>query len=371
MSDQSAIHEASGGQATGREPNTRSTAATTVSTLLTYALIIVCALVPTPYLIEMPGPVFNTLGQNEGEDVLTISGARTYPTTGQLDMLTVGVAGGPGRKIYPSQALWSVVKGRDTVIPSETYYPLTTTRDEVAQVNAQQMSSSQDTAVAAALNEMGTKYSTRLGISQVVKGAPAEGILQAGDFIDAVNGESITGSAEDITRLQDLVATGNEVTMEITRDDSERTVSVRPAPSEGGAKLGIVLAPAYDFPIDVKFNLDDVGGPSAGLVFALTIIDKLEPGDMTGGVKIAGTGAITADGQVQPIGGARQKVIAASQAGNQYFLSPTDNCAEALAAARGRGIDVVRIDNLDTAVQAVDEIAHKSTDNLPTCSTQG
>lgn len=344
---------------------------TAVSTILTYTLIVVCALIPVPYIIEMPGPVFNTLGSRDGQEILSITGTKTYPTSGQLDMLTVGVAGGPGRKLYPAQTLWSVVRKRDTVIPSEAYYPLATTRTQVSAENQAQMASSQDTAVAAALNYLGKPYKTQLGIGQVVSGSPAQGKLEAGDVVTSLNGSPISGSADDIARMQKVVAAGKPVTLDFTRGGSSQSATVTPRDAGDGAKLGVVLSPTYDFPIDVTFRVADVGGPSAGLIFALTVIDKLEPGDMTGGVKIAGTGAISDTGVVSPIGGARQKVAAAAAAGNEYFLSPADNCAEVLEADKGLGMKVVRVDTLESAVQSIDAIANKSTDNLPSCATAG
>ncbi len=341
---------------------------TTISTLVTYALVIIGAIIPVPYMVEMPGPVFNTLGKHEGTEVVTISGAKTYPTSGTLDMLTVAVAGGPGRKVYPSQALWSVVKKKDTVVPSEAYYPLTTTRDQVTQENNAQMATSQDFAVAAALNHLGKKYETRLGIGSVAAGAAVEGVVEPGDIITKLNGEKINGSAEDIARVQDTVAKGDPVELDIERDGKKLHEKITPKGTADGPKLGVVLAPTYDFPIDVKFNLEDVGGPSAGLVFALTIIDKLEPGDMTGGKRIAGTGQIAEDGAVSPIGGARQKVVAANEAGVEYFLSPAGNCAEAAQAAKGLDMKVVRVDTLDTAVNAIDAMTNDDIGTVTLCS---
>ncbi|MDK8713154.1 S16 family serine protease [Brevibacterium sp. UMB1308A] len=341
---------------------------TTISTLVTYALVIIGAIIPVPYMVEMPGPVFNTLGKHEGAEVVTISGAKTYPTSGTLDMLTVAVAGGPGRKVYPSQAFWSVVKKQDTVVPSEAYYPLTTTRDQVTQENNAQMATSQDFAVAAALNHLGKKYETRLGIGSVAAGAAVEGVVEPGDIITKLNGEKINGSAEDIARVQDTVAKGDPVELDIERDGKKLHEKITPKGTADGPKLGVVLAPTYDFPIDVKFNLEDVGGPSAGLVFALTIIDKLEPGDMTGGKRIAGTGQIAEDGTVSPIGGARQKVVAANEAGVEYFLSPAGNCAEAAQAAKGLDMKVVRVDTLDTAVNAIDAMTNDDIGTVTLCS---
>ena len=341
-----------------------------VSAIITYALVVVCALIPVPYLIELPGPVFNTLGDYEGKPVMEISGAQTYDTTGQLDMLTVGVAGGPGRALVSSQVLWSVIRGSETVIPTEAYYPVTTTRDTVTEENAAQMASSQDTATAAALNQLHMDYSVNLLVGTVTPGTPADGHLEPGDVIRSVNGEKLTGDTEGITRLQESAAKGEELTLAITRKGKDAEVSLTPVDDGTGPKIGIGLAQAYDFPIDVTFNVADVGGPSAGLVFSLTMIDKLTPGDLVGDKKIAGTGTITPEGEVGMIGGARQKVVAAAAAGNEFFFSPAGNCAEVLAAQGSENMQIVRVDTLDSAVDSLDKIAAGDVADLPRCEAQ-
>lgn len=339
------------------------------SGVVTFVLLLVLAILPVPYLVQTPGPVFNTLGEYDGEDVLQISGTQTYPAEGNLDLLTVGVAGGPGRYMTMAEALAAWISNEDTVVPEETYYPIGTSRSQVTEANSVQMSSSQDLAVAAALTELERDYETRVGVETVVDGAAAAGVLDAGDIITAVNGEEITEPQQLVDAVE---ASTGAVTLSVDRDGTSRTVDVFPSEDAGERRLGVSVAQTFDFPIEVTFNLDGVGGPSAGMIFALTIVDELTPGNMTGGVPIAGTGEIDPEGTVSPIGGARQKVVAASEAGAEFFLSPQENCAEVLESVQTQGIDdmqVVRVDTLSDAREAVESIGSGTREGLPSCSS--
>ncbi|SLN00137.1 Lon-like protease with PDZ domain [Brevibacterium yomogidense] len=343
-----------------------------ISGLLLYALVFVLALTPVPYLLQTPGPVVNTLEPYEGVDLVSISGTQTYEAEGTLDMLTVAVSGGPGRDIFTAQAFFSLLNGVETVVPSEAYYPLDTTRDQVSDQNSADMMSSQDQATAAALGELDIDYDSVIGVSQIVRGSPAEGVLQPGDHVLAVDGEDVDGSDDGMSAVREaVVAADGEVQLTIERDGQTDEVAVEPAEpieSDGQQSIGVVMSPAYSFPFDVDFAVEGIGGPSAGTIFALTIIDMLTEGDLTGDQAIAGTGAIDASGTVSPIGGARQKVAAASASGADYFLAPAGNCTEVLGAHGVDDMTVVRIDDLSAAHQAVTDIAEGSTDTLPTCT---
>lgn len=340
-----------------------------LSGFLVFAFAMAAVLIPVPYIVETPGPVFNTLGkvENSDRDVVEISGAKTYPTEGRLDMLTVGVIGGPGRHVSPARAFLGVAGKQDSVLPTEAMYPLNTTRDAVTEQNTAQMTNSQDVATAAALSELDMDYKARLQAAEDPSDGPAKGKVKKGDVLLKINDKPVEGQ-DALKTVHSEVESSKTVELTLKRGDEELKQEITPAVIDGRPRMGVLLNQSFDFPIDVTFNLKDVGGPSAGTVFALTIIDKLTEGDLTGGKKIAGTGAITADGAVQPIGGARQKVAAADEAGNEYFLSPRDNCAEASAAAEGRDITVVRIDNLHAAKTAVEDIAEDRTSDLPSCS---
>jgi Lon-like protease len=339
-----------------------------VSGILTYALVIVAALIPVPYLIQMPGPVVNTLDEVNGTELITISGTETYEADGDLNLLTVAVAGGPERSLNASQVLRSVVAPSDTVVPTEAYYPLTTTRDDVTGQNAAEMASSQATATAAALGELDIEYDSVIAVSDVIAGSPAEGHVQAGDQIVSVNGDPIGGDEAAAQTVADTVRGADVVVLGLERDGEDLEVELEPADIHGQQMIGVTMSQTYDFPFEVTFNVDGIGGPSAGTIFALAIIDELTPGNLTGGKVISGTGAITADGTVMPIGGARQKVVAAAEAGSEYFLSPAGNCAEVLDAQGASELTVVSIDNLSDAHAAVQDIAADRTDELPSCA---
>lgn len=346
-----------------------------ISGLLLYALVFALALTPVPYLLQTPGPVVNTLEPYEGVDLVSITGTETYEAEGTLDMLTVAVSGGPGRDIFTAQAFFSLLNGVETVVPSEAYYPLDTTRDQVSDQNSEDMMSSQDQATAAALGELDIDYDTVIGVSEIVRGSPAEGVLEPGDYVLAVDGVPVDGSDDGMASVREaVVAADGEVELTIERGGQTEEVAVEPAEpleADGQKSIGVVMSPAYSFPFDVEFAVEGIGGPSAGTIFALTIIDMLTEGDLTGDQAIAGTGAIDSSGTVSPIGGARQKVAAASASGAEYFLAPADNCTEVLDSRGVEDLTVVRIDDLSAAHKAVTDIAEGSTDTLPTCTDSG
>ncbi len=338
---------------------------------MTYVLIAAALVLPVPYMLQLPGPVFNTLGEYRGKPMLSISGAKTYPTGGRLDMLTVAVSGGPGRDTFASQALGALIGEKETVVPTEAYYPLDTTREEVAESNAHEMSSSQDVAVAAAMTQLDRRYTVSLLVDEVVPDSPAQGELRRGDRIVSVNGTRLADDPNAAQVMSETVQSSDSVDLIIARDGEEKTVSLTPDIISGQKAIGIQMRQDFEFPVDVGFNVDGIGGPSAGTMFALAIVDELTPGAMTGGKHVAGTGEIDPAGTVSPIGGARQKVAAATAEGATLFLSPADNCAEVMEAADQSKITVARIDTLDDAQNAVEQFAAGNTSALPKCPAAG
>lgn len=322
-------------------------------------------------MLQIPGPVFNTLGDYQGKPMLSVTGAETYPTNGRLDMLTVAVSGGPGRDIFASQALGALVGKKETVVPTEAYYPLDTTREEVAESNAHEMTSSQDVAVAAAMEELGRDYQVSLLVDEVVPGSPAEGRLRPDDRIMSVNGVRLDDDPAAAQTMSETVRSSETVDLTVHRDGRQTQVELTPETVDGQRAIGILMRQDFEFPVDVDFNVEGIGGPSAGTMFALAIVDELTPGAMTGGRHVAGTGEIDPAGTVGPIGGARQKVAAATAEGATLFLSPADNCAEVIAAADQSKITVARIDTLDDARNAVEQYAAGSTSEIPKCPAGG
>jgi Lon-like protease len=154
----------------------------------------------------------------------------------------------------------------------------------------------------------------------------------------------------------------------VNRGGEALTFSVGTVESDDGhAQVGAGVAAGYEFPVEIEVHLDDrIGGPSAGMIFALAIYDTLTPGAMLDGLHVAGTGEISAAGQVGPIGGIQQKIAAASGDGVELFLAPSANCDD-VAGARNGDMQVASIETLDDAIAAVEAAANGDADSLPSC----
>lgn len=319
---------------------------------------------PTPYIVEAPGPAVNTLGKVKDRDVIKVSGRKTYPAEGSLDMTTVYVIGGAESRISFFRVIQAWADPRQDVYPEETLYPRGATDEQISDRNAAEMDNSQQNAVAAALTSLEIPFSQQLSVAGLATDTN-QGKLRTDDVLKAVGGQSIT----DLDMLKSALQTGDRTPeLTVVRDGKDVRVQARTTTSaEGQRQLGVYLGTRYTFPFDVTFGLPNVGGPSAGMMFALGIIDTLTPGDMTGGKKFAGTGTIEADGTVGPIGGIAQKLVGARTAGAQYFLAPADNCPDVLGRIP-EGLDVVKVSTLDQARKAVETIG-KGADpaSLPGC----
>jgi PDZ domain-containing protein len=304
-----------------------------------------------PYVALGPGPTYDTLGEVDGEPLLRIEGRRTYSTEGRLDLTTVGV--------QPRLTLFTALRGwldRDlAVVPREVVYPPGKSDEEVDAEIAEQMTASQNSAVSAAARQLGFRTAD-VFVEGVAAGAPADGQLRAGDLLRTVDGRPLRDAA-DLRAVVGSGKAGDVVRIGFERAGRAEAVALRTEVSEDdGAPrpvIGVVTREEpVDAPFDVEITLEDVGGPSAGLMFALGILDKLDEPSLTGGRYIAGTGEITATGQVGPIGGIAQKLVAARAKGVDAFLVPRDNCAEAVAAARG-DLPLVEVGSLSQALTAL------------------
>ncbi|PZE82419.1 PDZ domain-containing protein [Curtobacterium sp. MCBD17_032] len=341
-------------------------------------LAVVASLLPSPYLIEMPGPVFNTIGtqrQGTGKDakdveLIQIEGHRTYPTSGALDMLTVSVQGTATERPPWTSVIRALFSKSEAVVPASAIYPPGRTTEQVNEQDAADMTNSQQASVAAALVHQGFEVPSELEIGTVQDGSPADGVVREGDVVTAFDGTSLTTNA-DASTLRQLVAehgTSGPATLTVERDGATRQVSVTPRAEQGTALLGVGVVERYDFPFDVDIALQDVGGPSAGMMFALGVIDEITPGALNGGRHVAGTGTITAGGEVGPIGGIRQKLYGAEAAGATVFLAPKANCDEVVGHVPD-GLDVYAVSTLDQAVTDLETIAAgRSTAGLERCT---
>jgi Lon-like protease len=335
--------------------------------------VVVVAAIPAPFVIEQPGPVYDTLGTVtiEGEQVpmIQIPDETTYPTDGSLDMLTVSIRG--NREELPSwlEIASAYFDPSKAVVPVDLIYPTGVSLEDSNTQGAVDMENSQKEAIAAALTELGYTFPSTVTVVEASTGSPSDGVLSAGDVLLSVNGVSFA----DVTGLRAQIAENGvdkAAVVDIMRDGQPKTVSITPTLTTGAEPvpiIGIIAGADYDFPIDVKIQLENVGGPSAGMMFALGIIDKLTEGNLTGGETVAGTGTISGSGEVGPIGGIQQKLYGARKAGAEWFLAPASNCDEVTGHVPG-GLTVFSVATLDEALDALAAIeSGASTSSLPTC----
>ncbi|MCA2200475.1 PDZ domain-containing protein [Streptomyces griseoincarnatus] len=360
----------------------RRTATMLASTLMLIALLCAGVFIPVPYAEMSPGPTVNTLGEHDGEPVLQIAGRKTYPTDGHLNMTTVRVTSADYR-MNLVEAVYGWLAHDTKVVPHDTLYPDGKTEEESTQENAEEFSQSQESAKVAALKELDIPVKSWVIVSTVVKDAPAEGKLHAGDVIKAVDGEPVK-EPSDVADLVTEHRPGEDVVFTIvpakeqaaaekekrTAVKTEKVTITTRASDDAGEKravVGISAGTDHTFPFTVDIKLADVGGPSAGLMFALGIYDKLTPGSITGGSFVAGTGTIDDEGKVGPIGGIEMKTVGARDKGAEYFLTPADNCAAA-AMDTPDGLTLVKVGTIDDALDALKDIRAGDTADLPTCA---
>lgn len=317
----------------------------------TVALLVIVAV---PYVRLSPGPLFDVLGESDGTPVIGISGTRQYPTTGELDMTTVSERGGPYGRLTLFEAFTGWLDPQVSVVPTALLYPEQTSTDDARDQGADQFVDSQEKARIAALEELGEPVVTRPWIVSVQPDSPASAVLQHGDVVLSVDGRAVDGPHQVARRVRQA-GPDARVRMDIRRGDEDSSVVLRTVanprdPAKG--YLGVTVGVMADSPVKVDFHLGDVGGPSAGLIFALGIVDKLTPGDLTQGRRLAGTGTMDYDGKVGPIGGIGQKMAAAKEAGAELFLAPEANCEE-VRKATPAGLTVASVKTLSEAVDVL------------------
>lgn len=325
------------------------------------------ALLPSPYVIEQPGPVYNTLGtvtiDDKQEPMIKIEGAPTYDTTGELNLLTVSMVGNPDQSASWLSIGLAWFDPAKTVVPIEAVFPPNVTTEQRNEENQVLMEDSQQTAIAASLTAQHIDFVSHLTVGSIADNMPAKGVLEVGDIITSANGTPVT-DAEQLRKTIDNNGTEQPVELTVDRDGTSKTVSITPVEissntGQTAVVIGIGLMSQYEFPIDVTIQLDRVGGPSAGMMFALGITDKMTEGDLAGGENISGTGTISADGTVGAIGGARQKVFAAASAGSTVFLLPAGNCAN-LGTGLPKGIEVFPVETLNDSLSILDAVSNKA-----------
>lgn len=345
------------------------------SLVIALVALVVLTFIPTPYVIQRPGPVYDTLGtatNADGEKIplIEVEGAKTYETAGTLDLTTVQVVGNRERTPSWLELALAWIDPSRAVVPIETVFPEGVTTEERDERNSMLMVDSQQEATAAALTELGYDVGAEVEVVEAIADSPAEGKLEAGDIVLAIDGTPV----ESATQLREAVqeSEGAAVGLTVRRGGEEQQVEITPEEYQADGTttwlIGITLKTTFDFPIDVTIQLDNVGGPSAGMMFALGIVDILTPGELNGGAEVAGTGTIASDGTVGTIGGIRQKLYGARDAGADYFLAPAGNCDEVVGSVPD-GLQVFSTATLGDSLRALEVIAAGGdTSSLPTCT---
>ena len=347
------------------------------SFILVVALIAAVFLLPVNAVIEAPGPTWNVLdnGSSSDQDVLKVSGTETYPTEGALRMTTVSVSGCPGYPVTTADLIAAWISADKRIVDRDEVCPQDQSAEQVEETGKAQMTASQDSAVIAALVETGKAGAMHLTVTEVTEQQTSTEI-QAGDVLETITPEGgQTTTLTSFSQLRELMTTipeGTRVTLGVRRGDQKASaVLTTIAPQEGttGSLLGLSLKISVDSPVEATFGLSDVGGPSAGMMFALGVVDEITPGSLTGGKDISGTGTIDMTGQVGPIGGIQQKMAGARESGSTFFLAPASNCNE-VKGHEPKGMQVFAVNTLHEAVAATEAIASGNTSGLATCSAQ-
>jgi PDZ domain-containing protein len=323
----------------------------------------VAVVAPVPYVALTPGPTLNTLGVSAGKPLIQIKGHLTYPTSGNLNMVTVSFVGGPGTRFNIFAALRAWLSPDDAVVPQQEIFTPGQTPQQVARQDTEQMANSQQLAQAAALCQLNISFKTVDTIQATVKGMPAAGRLQARDVITAVDGKPVTCHTDAGTLIR-ARRPGAPVQLTVLRHGRTERIRLATANTQGMPQIGVQLVENFVFPFPVTISIGNIGGPSAGLMFALGIIDKITPDNLTGGRFIAGTGEIEANGTVDPIGGIQQKMVGARAAGATIFLTPAANCPDT-AGAVPAGMRLIKVSSLAGAVSALEAL--KAGRPVPSC----
>lgn len=366
-----------------------------VSAVATCALLAGAFILPSSYVKEGPGPLFDVLGTYQEKDVIEVSGAPSYKTFGKMNMTTVSVSGGPYTELSGAEAFYSWLAfdgNRSLVVPTDALYPHVSHEQATAATGAQ-MADSQTQAKVAAMRELKMAVNEKVQVLSTVEGSPAASALKADDRIVKV-GEKQIETLTDVPKAVDA-SNGSPIDVTVERNGTQQTFKLTPVRSSDNSRwiLGAGLKQSYDLPAHVQYNLDGVGGPSAGLMLALGTVDKLSEGTLladedAGGDPyrsyISGTGTIDADGKVGAIGGIKYKILATGRYGARYFLAPKENC-DSIVKMQAQDPDlfnyyhagqvsgtmtVIPVSTLDEAVKTVEAIKSGTPDDsLPRCGS--
>ena len=340
------------------------------------ALLVFASFEKLPFATYQPGGTIDVLGDSDNQaEIIQIDGHQVYRDDGQLRMTTVRVSPAAPKGESGGESLTQLIttwaNGDDAVYPYSTVHPDDETPESSQQEGAIQMATSQEDAVYVALTEDGIDVPQVLKVASVTADSPSDGVLEVDDELLSVDGVDVADDQALRTAIQAGTA-GQPLQIGIERNGVKQTVSVSPTEETvgGETRLLIGILPGYDyvFPFDVKINISpNIGGPSAGLIFSLAVYDTITPGSLTGGREVAGTGEITPDGTVGPIGGIQQKIAGARDDGAELFIVPEQNCADALTADNNAGMRLMMGRTMHEVRVALEAYAADPNADLPSC----
>jgi PDZ domain-containing protein len=337
---------------------TKQTWTATVSAVLFVVLAAVIALVPVPYVTWSPGVTYDLFARTaQGEDTIQISGAETFPTTGQLRMTTVSVTS-PSSSLSLPEVLFSYWLPSREVLPRNAVYRPGEGASQITDEETRLMDDSQSMAVVAALRQSGVDVTDWPMVTSVSNSGPSADVMKPGDLIVAVDSQK-TETVEAVTKIISEHNVGDPVVFTVLRDGVKVRPTVITRSTVNNPKkpiVGLKLSIGYSFSPKVAFALDPaIGGSSAGLMFALAIHDQLSSADLVAGRVIAGSGTMNSDGHVGEVGGIQEKLAAAGRDKASIFLAPMNNCADISDVPAG--VRVVPVESLAGATQALQQLA--------------
>ena len=308
---------------------------------------VVAGLVRIPYDTVSPGRTYIV------NDVVSVQGRETFPPKGQVLYATVSVR----ERVSALQALIGWLDPTTDVIPEQRVRG-NIPRDQYRQLNVEAMSDSKTAAEILALSRIGfTELGIGAQVESVAPESPAAAVLKDKDLIVAIDGKVVRNTTDAVNGIR-LHQPGETLQLKVRRDGSatplDLTADLARA-EDGRALLGVRLSTKVELPFEINIDSGEVVGPSAGLSYALELLDVLTPGELTGGVKVAATGELSPTGAVGPIGGIAQKVTTVKRAGAKVFIVPKDNEAEARRHA-GDSLRIVGVENFDQALTALGEM---------------
>ena len=319
-----------------------------------YLLTIATLLAPISFVFFKPGIPDNVAGK-----IISINDAKTYPVNGKLYITSILVTN-PDSPVFGAETLVNWAVGPHVVLPKESVYPPIEPAQKIERNSRNEMESSKVTATAAALRYLGYEFDEVYYVSDIRDYSDAIKKLKIGDVITAIDGKKIN-QIEEIRTSYANKGIGDSLLITVERTDKEGKISsistkvvlVENLDIEEKKKpaIGILVGTSARFPIDVDFNLPGVGGPSAGLIFAVGIVEKLTKEDLVRGRSIAGTGTITASGRVGGIGGIEEKMVGASRKGATIFIAPRENCPDIEHVPDG--LKVIPVSTLSEAIEAL------------------